>query len=109
MRGFRNDDEGYLAWVDSHPNGFIVNVDLAQNVSNYPMVHSTAHKLLTSSKIGGFTTGDYEKICSDDLAELEEWSRMNHGKRLTFCQSPKCIKALKTAALSDADMGKLWS
>lgn len=109
MRGFRNDDEGYLAWVDSHPNGFIVNVDLAQNVSNYPMVHSTAHKLLTSSKIGGFTTGDYEKICSDDLAELEEWSRMNHGKRLTFCRSPACSEALKAAAMSDEEMRKLWS
>ena len=109
MRGFRNDDEGYRAWVDGHPNGFIVNVDLAQNVPNYPMVHSTAHKLLTSSKIGGFTTGDYEKICSDDLAELEEWSRKNHGKRLTFCRSPPCVKALEVAALSHEEMDKLWS
>ena len=73
------------------------------------MVHRTAHKLLTSSKIGGFTTGDYEKICSDDLTELEEWSKENYGKRLTFCQSPVCAKALKAAAMSDSDMERLWS
>jgi hypothetical protein len=109
MRGFKNDDEKYLAWVAGHPNGFIVNFDVAQTVPNYPMVHSAAHKLLTSSKIGGFTTGDYEKVCSEDLAELEEWSKENHGKRLTFCQSPACGKALKAAALSDEEMEELWS
>lgn len=109
MRRFRNDDEKYLAWVAGHPNGFIVNVDVAQTVANYPMVHSAAHKLLTSEKIGGFTTGDYEKVCSEDLAELEEWSKENHGKRLTFCQSPACATALKAAAMSDEDMETLWS
>jgi hypothetical protein len=107
IRGFRNDDEGYLRWAETHPNGFIVNVDVAQTVPNYPMVHSTAHKLLTSPKIGGFTTGDYEKICSDALAELEEWSKENHGKRLTYCKSPKCRKAFSASDLPDLD--KIWS
>ena len=109
LRGFRNDDEGYIRWVEAHPNGFIVNVDLAQTIPNYPMIHSAQHKLLTSPKIGGFTTGDYEKVCSDDLAELEEWSKHNHGKRLTFCRSPACGNALQAAAMSDEDMDRLWS
>lgn len=109
MRGFRNNDEGYLKWIETHPEGFVVNVDVPQSRAEYPMVHSAQHKLLSSDAVGGYTTGAYEKICSDDLAELEEWSKENHGKRLTFCQSPKCIKALKTAALSDADMERLWS
>jgi hypothetical protein len=109
MRGFRNNDEGYLKWIESHPAGFVVNVDVPQTRDEYPMVHSAQHKLLSSAAVGGYTTGDYEKICSDDMEELEEWAKETHGKRLRFCQSPVCAKALKEAALTDDEMDRLWS
>ena len=109
MRCFKNNDAGYLAWTVAHPNGFIVNVDEPQTWPDYPMVHSVAHKSMTTAKRSNYTTGRYYKICSDDLSELEEWSKENHGKRLTFCQSPKCSAPLGHAALSKGEMEKLWS
>lgn len=97
MRGFRNDDAGYLRWIEAHPMGFVVNIDVRQRRPEYPMVHSTQHKLLSSGAVGGYTTGDYEKVCSDDMGELEEWSKKTHGKTLTVCQSPVCAKVLRDA------------
>lgn len=107
MRGFRNDNDGYARWIDTHPNGFVVNVDVPQRRPEYPMVHSSQHKLLSSDEVGGYTDGDYEKVCSDDLTELEEWSKENHGKRLTYCKSPKCQKAFAESEAPDLD--KIWS
>lgn len=79
MRVFRHDDQAYLRWIEAHPNDFVANVDTPQRRPEYPMVHSTQHKLLSSDKVGSYTDGDYEKVCSDDLTELEKWSKENHG------------------------------
>lgn len=43
---FVNDEAGYLAWVHAHPAGYIANVDVAERVAQYPMVHMTSHNAL---------------------------------------------------------------
>jgi hypothetical protein len=82
---FDNDEAGYLSWVQAHPDGFVANVDRAGHVSSYPMVHATRHRAICSPKIGNFTTGDYFKFCSTDLAALEACSRTRFGRPLTRC------------------------
>lgn len=82
---FDNDEAGYLKWVETHPHGFIANVDRAGMVPAYPMVHSATHGLVSSPRIGNFTTGDYIKLCSTDLKALEEYSQTRFGRPLTRC------------------------
>lgn len=88
---FDNDDDGYLDWVSSHPGGFIANMDRKQNVPKYPMAHLTTHKLMTSVKIGNFTTGDYIKFCSSSLEELDRYAVNMYGRPLTHCSV--CMRA----------------
>ena len=85
VKVFDNDEAGYLKWVQSHPNGFVANVDRAGRVSQYPMVHAATHGSMSSAKIGNFTTGDYVKFCSDELDALEEYSEKRFGRSLTRC------------------------
>lgn len=85
MQIFDNDEEGYIRWVLAHPGGLVVNVDRAQKVPHYPMVHSARHKSISSQKIGNFTTGLFIKICSADLNELDDYSQSKYGRPLNYC------------------------
>ncbi len=86
---FVDDESGYLAWVDAHSDGFIVNIDEPQTTPQYPMVHTALHKSLSSAKRAkraNYTTGRYFKVCSDRLEDLEAWSQKKYGRALTRCR-----------------------
>jgi hypothetical protein len=83
---FDNDETEYLAWVSEHKkDGYVVNVDRVRSVKNYPMVHSASHAMISSDKIGNFTTGDYIKLCSTSLPALERFSESMLKSALTRC------------------------
>ena len=82
---FDNDESAYLSWVQANPHGFVANIDRARTVPQYPMVHAATHGLISSPKIGNFTTGDYFKFCSTDLDALEQYSQSRFGNSLTRC------------------------
>lgn len=82
---FDNDEAGYLAWIEANPKGFVANVDRSLSFQQYPMVHAATHRAISSPKIGNFTTGDYVKFCSTDLATLERHSKAKYGRPLTHC------------------------
>lgn len=84
MRTFRNDDQGFLEWIDENPDGFVANVDNPQSVHQYPMVHLTSDSQLRNRS--NYTTGRYFKVCSTDLSELDDWSKVTYGKELTWCR-----------------------
>jgi hypothetical protein len=79
LRKFENDENGYLAWVQGHPDGYIVNIDDPQVTPQYPMVHAASHKSLSSSARTNYTTGRYFKVCSERLEELEVWAQKKYG------------------------------
>lgn len=82
---FDVDDQSYLDWVQSHPEGYIANVDRMVKVPDYPMIHRATHGLLSSAKIGNFTAGDYVKYCSTDLDALRAWVEFVCGRVATRC------------------------
>lgn len=82
---YDNDEDAYIAWVLDNQDGFVANIDRELNVPQYPMVHKTSHKLMSSPKIGNFTTGDYTKFCSTNLAELERYAKQKYTRQLTYC------------------------
>ena len=87
---FVRDEIRYLRWAAEHQNvGFIVNTDHDQRSPVYPMVHRATHGLVTSAKIGNFTTGRFFKVCSTELSDLEAWASRERGRSLTRCG--KCM------------------
>ncbi len=63
------------------------NIDYDGRIRSYPMVHRASHKSLSTAKRGNYTTARYYKVCSQDLEELESWSRERFGKNLTRCKT----------------------
>ena len=68
MDMFENDEEAYLNWVFSHPNGFVINTP--KSGRGYPnMLHrATCIHITTAHK--NYTTTIYKKACSMNRQEL---------------------------------------
>jgi len=86
LRTFVKDESGYLGWVQTHPLGYVVNIDEPQISPQYPMVHAASHKSMSSPTRTNYTTGRYFKVCSEQLQELEAWAQRKYGRALTRCQ-----------------------
>lgn len=85
LERFDNREEDYLRWVHAHRDGFVVNLTRRGIRPEYPMVHLASHGLISTPSLGSFTTGEYIKVCSLDLAELEKWCRGEMGRELRQC------------------------
>lgn len=85
VRRFDHDEDAYIAWVTTHPAGFVANMDRAGNVPQYPMIHRASHAAVHSHKIGHFTTGDYVKYCALDLQALQACLMAKYRRQPTFC------------------------
>lgn len=89
---FENKEEEYLAWVEANPSSFVVNMDKAKSMKQYPMIHSVGDAAISKDKRGNFTTNDYFKICSTDLRELRSYLKHEYH-RFTYCM--KCFETLE--------------
>jgi hypothetical protein len=93
VKEFEPDDEKYLAWINEHPDGFI----LTSFKSLYPP-HTVIHRascdkiktLKGSAKPGGFTERGYIKVYATSVSLLENWV---HQKRVDGSSRPctNCI------------------
>ncbi len=86
MVTFLDDDAGYLNWLTTHPDGFVLNT--YRNLTPaYLMLHHATCKW-TSARSNW--TKDYRKTCGT-RHELETFARNNIGREpqlCTFCFAP---------------------
>jgi hypothetical protein len=78
MKIFQDDEHGYLAWLEQHPRGFVINTTrkfaycrlhraMCRDISTYT--------LKGPRQPGGFTENQYIKICSVKSRSLERWHK----------------------------------
>jgi hypothetical protein len=81
---FDNDDRRYLAWVASHPKGYVVNT-LRGYSPHYLLLHRACchsiNKLRPPARPGGFTERALVKICADTVEALRQWCKQ-HGSAI---------------------------
>jgi hypothetical protein len=82
---FRDNDDGYLAWVNSHPTGFVINIQRSGNPSDARLHHATCRNISGINPRRGPWTGPYVKACSSDLASLDAWAGDHVGSPITRC------------------------
>ena len=90
FKNMPNDDE-YIKWIEENSNGFVLNIHLRQDPSNihesHPRIHfANCRQLKNKNKPGSSTTGDYFKVCSNSIEELEQWSWFKYQKGLNPCK-----------------------
>ena len=81
MREFRDDDSGYLRWIQDHPDGYIVNA-FRHPTANYLILHramwSTITRLAVNAKT--WTSGGFIEVCSEQRSELDTWAKRVPGE-----------------------------
>ena len=98
FKNMPNDDE-FIEWIDENPKGFVLNIHRRQDPSNIHESHPRIHfancfqlknqKNKKNKKPGSSTTGDYFKVCSNSIEELEQWSWFKYQKGLNPCGTCK--------------------
>lgn len=66
IQTFRDDDPAYEAWLDHHPNGYVVN-----NHGSYQRLHMACCSDLQRTTHNGASKTGATKHCSDNRYELE--------------------------------------
>jgi hypothetical protein len=84
VQAFRDDDAGYLAWIQQHSDGFVVNAERRPTPS-YLILHRADCTFITRASQQGRWTADYVKVCAPAVAELERWASRVVGGRLQPC------------------------
>lgn len=101
MLKFVDDDQRYLDWVNQNPSGYVVNTQRNPNPS-YLVLHLASCGFVSSHKIKNYTTGEYIKLCSVDVGELESWARTEVFGGLTSCAKCKPKPATRMPRLPTA-------
>jgi hypothetical protein len=72
---FRDDDQGYLAWIAGHPDGFVLNCH-RKPLASYLWLHqATCSSISYELPRGQMWTNNYLKICSLTATDLVDWAR----------------------------------
>lgn len=71
---FCNDDDGYVAWLNKHPGGYVMNIHKSESLADAHLHDATCSALVAQIDRGVSLTDPYKKICGDTLVEIEQWS-----------------------------------
>jgi hypothetical protein len=84
MRQFVDDDAGYLDWIATHPQGFVLNT-YRRPTPAYLMLHHASCRML---RVRSNWTKDYRKVCGE-RGELEAFARQEVRGHTTTCS--RCL------------------
>ena len=78
IQTFDSDDKAYRAWINRHPNGFVINTPRGRS-KNYMVLHRASCYTISPARTnvteGGYTERAYVKVCADDVRSLRIWVR----------------------------------
>ena len=84
---FRDDDQGYAAWLAANVQGYVLNIRRSLNPSD-ARVHEADCRTITGTPTHGRTwTRPYIKVCSLSLQELDLWALTNARSAATRCST----------------------
>lgn len=81
MPVFDNADADYVRWLEAHPDGYVLNTYRKPH-PDYLILHRVSCKSIsrTAATPIAWTSGDYIKVCSGSIPDLEAWCRVVTGK-----------------------------
>ncbi|WP_024612746.1 hypothetical protein [Pseudoalteromonas sp. TB64] len=86
---FINDEYKYINWIQSNPNGFVINTSKSKRL-DYRVLHTADCSYVTTlqgnAQEDGFTERGYIKICSTNVESLRDWTKQEGEKNGLFTQ-----------------------
>jgi hypothetical protein len=82
---FVDDDDGYLQWLATHPDDFVLNVERAAVPTNLVLHRSTCYTINTMPTRGSQWTGPYIKVCGT-MNDLQVYVRSKAAAEPRKCK-----------------------
>jgi len=82
---FRDDDDGYLAWLAANPHGYVTNILGSYSLAAARTHRSVCHTINGRPPRGGKWTAPYEKWCAERLDDLDRKAVVLCGDPATRC------------------------
>jgi hypothetical protein len=82
---FRDDDQGYAAWLGAHAHGYVLNIERTMNPSDARVHHANCRTITGTPPRGKTWTAAYVKACSSFLPEPDAWALAYARSALTRC------------------------
>jgi hypothetical protein len=83
IKQFEDDEPGYRSWIGANPNGYLINILRSLNANTARLHRATCWTI--DPRRPGAWTGEYMKICSPTLDELDEWATNRTGGPIVRC------------------------
>ena len=83
---FDRQDKGYLDWIDGHQHGYVVNTYRNPH-PGYLRLHRASCGTISGTPARGttWTDGDFVKVCSESIQELDCRARREANGTLKPC------------------------
>src|SRR5208282_4227651 len=82
---FVDDDYGYLQWLQSHPNGYVLNCGRTLNVASLVLHKASCQRV--SANVGSIWITSQGKVCAMTTFELDEWAHRATGGVPDRCET----------------------
>ena len=83
---FIEDDQGYIAWLADHSEGYVLNCGRPPQPSYLKLHKATCPRINGAS--GRRWTFAYQKVCGDSFGEADDWARQIGTHRVAAPASP---------------------
>ena len=89
MEKFVDDESGYGRWIESHPDGYVLNAQRGTLNTHLMRLHrARCYTIVPTSDIR--RTHHYIKVCSTDMDEIVAWVLAEYGEEPKRCGIPIC-------------------
>ena len=82
---YRDDDDGYRAWLKTHPGGYVINIQRSHSPVDSFLHDASCSALIAHLDRDVQLTGPYVKVCEVALPALEKWAADNVGGPVEPC------------------------
>ena len=74
---FSNDDDGYFAWLQKNPGGFVVQAQKGTPVKPIMLHRTRCSHISKEGLVKGhtYTKGDFLKVCAEGMPALRTWAQ----------------------------------
>lgn len=85
VQEFRDDDAGYVAWLDANPDCYVLNIRRNYNASDARLHRADCRTLTAQISRGVVLAGPCVKVCAGYLNELEQWVADQVAQPVLWC------------------------
>jgi len=82
---YRDDDDGYRAWLKTHPGGYVINIQRSHSPIDAYLHDAGCSTLIAQLDRDVSLTGPYVKVCDEALPKVKQWVADNVSGSVEPC------------------------